>query len=37
MLTVPPFPTTDNDRNPDARPAGLREYLTAAHHDLHQS
>ena len=37
MLTVPPFPTTDNDRYPDARPTGLREYLTTAHHAIHQS
>lgn len=31
MLTVPPFPTTDNDRYPDARPTGLRDYLVQAH------
>jgi uncharacterized protein YbjT (DUF2867 family) len=37
MLTVPPFPATDNDRYPDARPTGLRDYLTAAHHALRQS
>ena len=36
MLTVPPFPATDNDRYPDARPTGLREYLTAAHHAIRQ-
>jgi len=34
MLTVPPFPTTENDRYPDARPTGLRDYLTQAHHAL---
>lgn len=34
MLTVPPFPTNDNDRYPAARPTGLRDYLTQAHHDL---
>jgi len=28
MLTTPPFPTNDNDRYPDARPTGLRDYLT---------
>ena len=28
---------TDNDRYPDARPTGLREYLTAAHHAIFQS
>jgi uncharacterized protein YbjT (DUF2867 family) len=31
MLTVGPFPATDNDRYPDARPTGLHEYLVAAH------
>jgi uncharacterized protein YbjT (DUF2867 family) len=31
MLTVGPFPTTDNDRYPDARPTGLRDYLLHAH------
>ncbi len=31
MLTVAPFPTTDNDRYPDAHPTGLRDYLTAAY------
>jgi uncharacterized protein YbjT (DUF2867 family) len=31
MLTVAPFPTTDNDRYPDARPTGLHDYLVAAH------
>ena len=31
MLTVGPFPTTDNDRYPDTHPTGLREYLVAAH------
>jgi uncharacterized protein YbjT (DUF2867 family) len=31
MLTVAPFATTDNDRYPDARPTGLRDYLVAAH------
>ncbi len=34
MLTVAPFPTTDNDRYPDAHPTGLRDYLTSAHHAL---
>lgn len=34
MLTVPPFPTNDNDRYPDARPTGLRDYLTQAHQAL---
>lgn len=34
MLTTPPFPTNDNERYADARPAGLREYLTAAHRSL---
>ena len=34
MLTVAPFPTNDNDRYPDARPTGLRDYLTSAHRDL---
>jgi uncharacterized protein YbjT (DUF2867 family) len=32
MLTVGPFPSTDNDRYPDAYPTGLREYLRAAYH-----
>ncbi len=31
MLTVPPFPTTENDRYADARPTGLHDYLTEAH------
>ena len=31
MLTVPPFPITENDRYPDARPTTLREYLREAH------
>lgn len=31
MLTVPPFPTNDNDRYPDARPTGLHDYLVQAH------
>lgn len=34
MLTVPPFPTNDNDRYPDANPTGLRDYLTQAHRAL---
>jgi uncharacterized protein YbjT (DUF2867 family) len=34
MLTVPPFPSTENDRYPDARPATLHDYLTQAHHAL---
>jgi hypothetical protein len=37
MLTVPPFPTTENDRYPDAHPMGLHEYLSNAHHALHQA
>ena len=28
MLTVPPFPTNDNDRYPDARPTALHDYLS---------
>ena len=31
MLTVAPFPTTDNDRYPDARPTGLHDYLVDAY------
>jgi uncharacterized protein YbjT (DUF2867 family) len=31
MLTVPPFPRTDNDRYPDAHPTGLHDYLAHAH------
>jgi uncharacterized protein YbjT (DUF2867 family) len=31
MLTVAPFPTTENDRYPDAHPTGLHDYLVAAH------
>lgn len=34
MLTVPPFPTNENDRYPDAHPTDLRKYLTQAHHAL---
>ncbi len=34
MLTVPPFPSTENDRYPDARPTTLRDYLTQTHHAL---
>jgi uncharacterized protein YbjT (DUF2867 family) len=34
MLTVPPFPRTENDRYPDARPTGLHDYLTEAHRAL---
>lgn len=34
MLTVPPFPTNENERYPDARPTGLREYLVRAHAEL---
>ena len=34
MLTTPPFPATDNDRYPDARPTTLRDYLTRAHQGL---
>lgn len=36
LLTVPPFPTTENDRYPDARPIGLHTYLAAAHGALPQ-
>ncbi|HEY0815521.1 MAG TPA: NmrA family NAD(P)-binding protein [Pseudonocardia sp.] len=31
MLTVPPFPTNDNERYPDAHPTGLHDYLVVAH------
>jgi hypothetical protein len=34
MLTVPPFPITENDRYPDARPTGLHDYLVQAHSAL---
>lgn len=34
MLTVPPFPTTENERYPDARPTGLHDYLVGAHRAL---
>jgi len=34
MLTVAPFATNDNDRYTDARPTGLRDYLTQAHQAL---
>lgn len=34
MLTVAPFPTTENTRYPDVRPTTLHEYLTQAHHAL---
>jgi nucleoside-diphosphate-sugar epimerase len=37
MLTVAPFPTTDNDRYPDARPTGLHDYLVDAHRALQRS
>lgn len=37
MLTVPPFPTNENDRYADAQPTGLHEYLADAHHALRQS
>ncbi|WP_410628330.1 NmrA family NAD(P)-binding protein [Amycolatopsis sp. cmx-8-4] len=37
MLTVPPFPATDNERYPDVRPTGLHDYLVAAHRGLPQS
>ncbi len=37
MLTLAPFPTTDNDRYPDAHPAGLHDYLVAAHRDRQQT
>jgi uncharacterized protein YbjT (DUF2867 family) len=35
MLTIGPFPTTDNDRYPDAHPTGLRDYLLDAHQAHH--
>jgi uncharacterized protein YbjT (DUF2867 family) len=31
MLTVAPFPDTDNDRYPDVHPTGLHDYLVEAH------
>lgn len=34
MLTTPPFPTTENDRYPDARPTNLHDYLVRAHRAL---
>lgn len=34
MLTVAPFPTNENERYPDARPTGLRDYLEQAHSAL---
>lgn len=34
MLTVPPFPATENDRYPDAHPTTLRAYLEQAHDAL---
>lgn len=34
MLTVAPFPSTDNDRYPDAHPTGLHDYLVDAHRAL---
>lgn len=34
MLTVPPFPTTDNDRYPGAHPTGLHDYIVQAHRAL---
>jgi uncharacterized protein YbjT (DUF2867 family) len=37
MLTVPPFPTTDNDRYPNAHPTTLHDYLTDAHKALRSS
>jgi hypothetical protein len=36
MLTVAPFPTTDNDRYPDLRPTGLHDYLVEAHRTRRQ-
>jgi hypothetical protein len=35
MLTVAPFSTSDNDRYPDVRPTGLRDYLAGAHRARH--
>jgi len=37
MLTVPPFPTTENDRYPDVHPTGLHAYLAGAHRALQQA
>jgi nucleoside-diphosphate-sugar epimerase len=37
MLTVPPFPTTDNDRYPDAHPTSLHDYLVDAHRARQQA
>lgn len=37
MITVPPFPTTDNERYPDVHPTGLDGYLADAHRALHTS
>jgi hypothetical protein len=34
MLTVPPFPHTENDRYPNAHPTTLHDYLTQAHRTL---
>jgi hypothetical protein len=34
MLTTPPFPTTDNERYPEAHPTTLHDYLARAHHAL---
>ncbi|MEO7746160.1 MAG: hypothetical protein ABIV05_08030, partial [Actinomycetota bacterium] len=34
MLTVPPFPTTENDRYPDAHPTPLVDWLADAHRAL---
>ena len=37
MLTVPPFPATDNDRYPDAHPTNLHDYLIDAHQALRRA
>jgi len=37
MLTTPPFPTTENDRYPDARPTTVQDYLADAHAALEQA
>lgn len=36
MLTTPPFPTTENDRYPDARPTTVHDYLAGVHPAMKQ-
>lgn len=36
MLTTPPFPTTENDRYPDARPTTVHGYLAGVHPAMKQ-